>query len=160
MTDDLFFLPLIAAALRSENPEASLRQAFDDIRAQGQLRRYCHGLVQFDRFMHLVHEHAQIVLNVARDGNPLGIVRLAPGEENGGMTGIVAGRYTICLSTGRLLGEGEINASDLCWAMAFPGQPLALAAGSAPARRPDTHRLSRMLGHQAVSDGARTASAV
>jgi len=128
MTDDLYFFPLIAAALRSDNPEASLRYAFDRIRAQGQLRRYCQGLDQFDRFMHLVHEHAQIVLNVTRDGNPIGSIRLAPGEEGGSITGIVSGRYTICLSTGRLLWEGDIHASDLCWAMAFPGQPLALAA--------------------------------
>jgi hypothetical protein len=84
--------------------------------------------------MHLVHEHGQIVLDVARDGQSVGSIRMALWGGRGPLTGVVAGRYTICLSTGQLLWEGEIHASEISWAQAFPGQPLALAAdtGGAP----------------------------
>jgi hypothetical protein len=38
------------------------------------------------------------------------------------------GRYLLKFSTGRVIWEGDLTGRDLIWSLAFPGQPLELAA--------------------------------
>lgn len=130
MTDDLFFIPIIAAALRAEDRDIALQDAFKRIEEQGKQPRYRIGLAQFERLMQVVREQGQIVLLVEREGDPVGTIRIDPDGGPGRLGGIVPGRYSVSLSTGRLLWEGELGEADLLWARAFPGQPLAMAAAT------------------------------
>ena len=51
MSNDLYFLPIIADALRQTEPKAALRAAFEEIKALGQHPQYEQGFLQFQRFM-------------------------------------------------------------------------------------------------------------
>lgn len=135
MTDDLFFIPILAKALRTKERQAALQDAFLRIQEQGKQPRYRQGLIQFDQLIQAVREHGQIVLVVEREGNMFATIRIDPSGGTGRLSGIMPGRYTICLSTGRLLWEGELGEADLVWAKAFPGRPLALAADTRGAQQ-------------------------
>lgn len=51
MTDDLFFIPMIAQALSRPDPVAALREAFTQISRMGRQERYRRGFEQFQRFL-------------------------------------------------------------------------------------------------------------
>ena len=51
MSNDLYFLPIIADALRQAEPKEALRAAFEEIKALGQHPQYEQGFLQFQRFM-------------------------------------------------------------------------------------------------------------
>jgi hypothetical protein len=128
MTDDLFFIPILAKALRSKDRPKALQEAFAHIQGQGKQSRYRQGLIQFEQLIQAVRDQGQIVLVVEREGDKFGSICIDPSGEIGRLPGIIPGSYTICLSTGRLLWKGELGEADLVWAKAFPGRPLALAA--------------------------------
>jgi hypothetical protein len=135
VTDDLFFIPIIAEALRSKDRQTALQAAFDRIQEQGKQARYRKGLTQFEEFMQTVREHGQIELIVERDGVRVGTIRMDPAGGPFRMGGIGPGRYAISLSTGRLLWEAELGDTDLVWSRAFPCRPLGLAADTAGTKR-------------------------
>jgi hypothetical protein len=51
MSNDLYFLPIIADALRQAEPKEALKAAFEEIKALGQRPQYEQGFLQFQRFM-------------------------------------------------------------------------------------------------------------
>jgi hypothetical protein len=51
MTNDLYFIPRIADALRQPEPQVALRAAIEEIITLGQLPEYEQGFLQFQRFM-------------------------------------------------------------------------------------------------------------
>lgn len=51
MTKDLYFLPIIADALRKAEPRAALRAAIEQIQTLGRQPEYEQGFLQFQRFM-------------------------------------------------------------------------------------------------------------
>ena len=59
------------------------------------------------------------------------ILETIPGTAS--LSNVVAGRYTVSLSTGRVLWEDELRKEDLVWSHAWPGRPLQLAADTGEA---------------------------
>ena len=57
MSNDLYFIPIIARALQQEDTDESLRRAFDEIESLGQQPDYQLGYQQFQEFMHIVNDH-------------------------------------------------------------------------------------------------------
>ena len=53
MSDDLFFIPMIAKALREPDPKAAMIDTFEQIRAMGTEPRYQRGYKQLIEFMGL-----------------------------------------------------------------------------------------------------------
>lgn len=51
MTPDMYFLPLIANALHSSDPQKGLKEAFEEIERRGQYSEYHQGFKQFKVFM-------------------------------------------------------------------------------------------------------------
>jgi hypothetical protein len=59
MIEDLYFIPILAEALKAPQVEEALRGAFERIRSLGQQTQYKQGLVQFEEFVHLVNDCRQ-----------------------------------------------------------------------------------------------------
>ena len=57
MTNDLYFLPIIADALRETEPRTALITAFEKIETLGRQPQYERGFTQFQRFMAEVKKH-------------------------------------------------------------------------------------------------------
>jgi hypothetical protein len=56
---NLFFIPILAEALRSPSPKEALLQAFQRIRALGEKKEYQEGFSQFEQFMEKAIEHQE-----------------------------------------------------------------------------------------------------
>ena len=59
MTDDMYFLPLLAEALHQKNPKAALREAFTKIQELGGKPAYKQGFLQFKRFIASVRDFSE-----------------------------------------------------------------------------------------------------
>jgi hypothetical protein len=59
MIEDLYFIPILAEALKAPQVEEALCGAFARIRSLGQQAQYKEGLVQFEEFLHLVNQYRQ-----------------------------------------------------------------------------------------------------
>jgi len=57
MSKDLYFIPIIADALKAPNVDEALERAFDKIRSLGRKPQYRQGLLQFEQFMHRVNQY-------------------------------------------------------------------------------------------------------
>ena len=156
MWNDLYFIPLIARALRHPNPKMPLEEAFRRIREIGQQAQYQVGYEQFLQFMEEVAaaegstaaSASGLIRSVfgqfpaAEEDGPRGTVSLhlkcngqkiadldfPPEGGTGSVDDISPGLYTLLLDTGCVIWENVLTESDLLWAEAFPGQPLELAA--------------------------------
>ena len=143
MRDDLFFIPLIARALRERNPKASMLAAFKRITLLGRDAQHRRGYRQFLRFMGAVAGAEQLPssdgdgvlgrppfagLLVERDGRPMADGGFDQAGGSWALPGCRGGWYRIAFETGRILWEGELSDVDLVWGRAFPGQDLRMAA--------------------------------
>ena len=59
MSDDLYFIPIIAKALQQKDTEQALLQAFEQIKSLGRKPQYQQGLAQFEQFMASANSHAK-----------------------------------------------------------------------------------------------------
>jgi len=59
MSNDLYFISIIAKALEQEDIEGSLEQAFEEIRSLGAKPEYGHGFQQFQRLMDIVSKRVK-----------------------------------------------------------------------------------------------------
>ena len=67
MNPDLYFIPIIARALKEPDPQKSLEAAFDEIRRLGQKEQFGRGLAQFETFMKSICQaHNQQETDLAR----------------------------------------------------------------------------------------------
>ena len=66
------------------------------------------------------------------------------------LTGVLPGRYTLKLSTGRVIWEEVLKKEDLEWAVAFPGRALDLAAADPETPEGTPTREIRLLGGEVV----------
>jgi hypothetical protein len=57
MSRDLYFIPILAAALKASNVEQALHDAFGRIRSLGRQPPYRQGLLQFEKFMQMVDDY-------------------------------------------------------------------------------------------------------
>ena len=58
MSNDMYFIQIIAKALEQKNSEESLKQAFDEIKSLGSEPGYEQGFRQFQRFMDTINDQA------------------------------------------------------------------------------------------------------
>lgn len=72
----------------------------------------------------------ELEIEVEKGQLSFGLYRLEKGLDRIVIPGIQPGDYTIKLSTGLLLWEGQLSAEQLLWHLAFPGQKLPAAAES------------------------------
>lgn len=147
MSEDLYFISRIAAALQEPDPRKALDRAFRRIQEFGRARKYQRGYEQFLRFMQAVgyrpHEAlprhverppeptvrpAVLVVRLERDGHSPVTVSWGSGQRTGIFGDIMPGRYRLVLETGWVLWEGHLRAEDLLWSSAHPESPLRLAA--------------------------------
>ena len=92
---------------------------------------------------HLVPEPLEIVLY--REGEERARFPV-PAEARGvPVPNVVAGDYSLALSTGRVLWEGSILAREVLWSEAYPGRDLAMAARTEESQHEPT-RIERLLG--------------
>ena len=154
MHEDLYFLPLLAKALRRRDPRRALADAISRIQAMGGQARYRRGVRQFARLMALAaaaqaeNAYRSFVEAPSELQRPSGIqfvlqregtrIRTWPVEDGPAVQvigGIVPGAYRMCLDTGRLLWSRHLDADHLVWTRAFPGMPLQAAADTDPGNR-------------------------
>ena len=145
MRKDLYFIPLIADALRGAGSEAAMAAALERIVHLGQDGRHRQGYQQFLRFMASLLGPASCPAEAARAGldRPTSVEVLVwrddhpiPGVRHDGAGTVWTfprcgpGEYRIAFDTGRLLWRGELDERDLIWSRAFPGEDLRMAADS------------------------------
>ena len=166
MTDDLFFIPMIARALRQPDPKAAMIDAFERIRAMGRESRYQRGYDQLLEFMDSCltarledapEEVGTLILEeldrpmsaeVVVERNDV-VVTSCSFEQSIGthvVNDIEPGDYRLKLDTGRILWEGNLSEKDLVWSKAYPGEGLAVAADSEEGPRHATRKVSLLDG--------------
>jgi hypothetical protein len=146
MTNDLYFLRLIAEALEKPDSKTAIEGALKKIRIMGKLPEYKLGFEQFNRFMAEVNDSfkkhfeepvdmmASLVKDLAleiiieRNGENVISIPVKGGPFSEKIKNIKPGKYDVRLSTGRMLWQGELTEQDLVWTAAFPGTDMALAA--------------------------------
>ena len=126
--NELDFIAKIARALNDEAPEDALRWTFKDLEA-GRSENP-EGWAQFRRFMDEVRSSSAIPMILEKDGEPIQALELSPSQVVASIANIEPGKYTLKLSTGRVLWEEELTLLDLVWEEAFPGEALPFAADS------------------------------
>jgi len=67
-----------------------------------------------------------IEIEVFKDANKIGTLSISDTPDS--ISSIFPDRYSIRLSNGRVLWEGNLTHKDVIWAYAFPGKDLAMAA--------------------------------
>lgn len=75
-------------------------------------------------------ERTEVEIEVEKGQLSFGLYPLEKGFDRIVIPGIRPGDYSIKLSTGLLLWEGQLEAKQLLWHLAFPGQKLPAAAES------------------------------
>ena len=157
MWNDLYFIPILARALRHTDPTKPLQEAFRRIREMGQQTQYQVGHEQFLRFLKEVatvegstdasasrllqslldrftaaeedgHTDS-VTLFLEHDGQRIADLEFPFQGGTRSIGDIQPGLHTLLLDTGRVIWESVLTEGDLLWARAFPGQPLELAAG-------------------------------
>ena len=166
MRDDLYFIPMIAAALQEPDPKAALMATFERARAMGSEPRYQRGYRQFMDFMasafsagwadatqdagiqrpeDLDHTlSAEIV--VERNGAHFALCRFDQAVGVHAVGAAKPGSYRVLFHTGRLLWEGELANEDLLWANAHPSQDLPMAADMGDSPRSPTRSMDLLDG--------------
>jgi hypothetical protein len=146
MTKDLYFLRLIAEALKKPDSKTAIEVALKKIKAMGQLPEYKLGFKQFNRFMAEVNDSFKrdfeepvdmmdmvlkdfpLKIIIERNGENIISIPLKGGSFSEKIKNIKPGKYDVRLSTGRMLWHGELTEQDLVWTAAFPETDMALAA--------------------------------
>ena len=91
---------------------------------------------------HLVSEPMELI--IYREGDEKARVQVPLETRVVPVPEIVPGRYTLALSTGRVLWQGSILPREVLWAEAYPGRDLAMAARTEESRQEPT-RSERLL---------------
>jgi len=148
MSNELYFIPMIAEALRQSNWKPALREAFEritDIRRDDQFRA---GYEQFLWFMACSIEQwttdsfgapddpsrqafeasRRCELLLERDGNRVGAWTLDRLPFRGTVVNVQPGLHRLAVDTGWVLWEETLTPTELLFTHAFPQQGLPLAA--------------------------------
>lgn len=166
MSDDLFFISMIAQALREPDPKAAMIDTFERIRAMGREPQYQHGYQQLIEFMDSAvtarledapEEVGALILEeldrpmsveVIVERNDVVVASCSFEQAVGAhvVNGIEPGDYRLKLDTGRLLWEENLSERDLVWSKAYPGEGLSVAADSEEAHRHATREIDLLDG--------------
>ena len=146
MTDDLYFIRILAGTFSGRAPATAMRRALQDVVALKTRPEYGRGFAQFCQFMAEVARHLTVRFVVERDHVVLATPSVHPFLGTVMVDGVVPGSYTLRLSTGLVVWQNSLSEKDLLRASAFGGQELKLAAGTAPAPRRFSRRESLLNG--------------
>lgn len=141
MNKDLYFLPLITQALQQPLDGRALVGAFEQIRRLGREPDHERGYGQFLRFVAQVEQDWEqswcsaspadaMDLVIDRDGEHVGIVRFSTDGAAQTVADVRPGHYRLSLATGLCLWRGLVTQQDVLWEVAFPGEPLRMAAAT------------------------------
>lgn len=72
----------------------------------------------------------ELKIEVSIDDHHVGTIPVPRGVSSGMLSGIGPGRYSLSLTTGCVLWEGNLAPPELLWRLAFPGRPLEMAAAT------------------------------
>jgi len=131
-----------------EGSDEERQEALSVIQSQPQWRK------EYDDFtteIKLLSERPEgIGISIYRENESFQSVQFSeiPGVKS--IDGVTAGRYRICFSTGRLIWEGNLSERDLIWTLAFPRQPLELAADTEEREGHPTKELSALSGEISI----------
>ena len=135
MTDDLYFIRIIAGAFSARAPADAMRRALRGVVALRTRPEYRQGFTQFCQFMTEVASHLTVQFAVERENVVLATPLVHPFLGIVMVERVVPGEYTLKLSTGLVVWRDVLSEKDLLWARAFSGQELKLAADTAPRPR-------------------------
>ena len=137
MNRDLYFLPIIADALRQRDRTAALGDAFATIHRLGALPEFAGGYTQFRTFMSIVQEESTLDLLVERDNTAFGVLKADLCGRTSVIGGILPGDYRVKLSTGRIIWGGFLTEKELVLTAPTHREALKLAADTraSPARQ-------------------------
>jgi hypothetical protein len=148
MSDDLYFVKILARALRQPRCRPALLRAFGEIEAMAEDPCHRRGYQQYMIFMGGVRgslgaqrglatgdrtqrglERPHVTgLVVERNGEPIAHFDMDGSPMARMLTGIGPGHYSLGLDSGRALWEGDLTEAHLLWDVACPGAPLPMAA--------------------------------
>ena len=154
MNRELFFIPILQKALKTDNTIAALNEALCEINLLGKQDKYRQGFDNFRLFIEELCRHDNLlraersedlksysqILSIANQdpGRKLVIFRnnriikalTLDKKSNYRIGKIIAGTYTVKLSTGRVLWEGRLTENDLLIEMNGKDENVRLAADS------------------------------
>ena len=139
MNTELYFLPMISAALRAPDRTRALRECFEEIMRLGATAEFSAGFGQFRLWLTHVQDACGIAIRLERGTAIHGEARLFPGGDWATFRGVLPGLYTLRLGMGRVLWRAELYAENLLLERGPKAQPLRLAA----ATKPDEQRATR-----------------
>lgn len=146
MTDDLYFMRILASAFSEPAPAEAMQRALHDIVALKAQPDYQRGFAQFCQFMSEVASHLTVQFVVERENLVLATPTVHPFLDAVMVEPIVPGEYTLKLSTGLVVWRDVLSEEDLLWTSAFGGQELRLAADTAAEPRRFSRRESLLNG--------------
>lgn len=169
MIRELYFVSMIAEALRRPDRRSALQEAFRKIEERGADQSFRLGYVQFRRFMAHSIEHwrgvspnvvdtdaastldsaAALELWLDRDEQRVTEFNLDRIPCKKMIGGILPGRFRLRTCTGWTLWEATLSPRELIWTEAFPGKHLPLAAQS------ESHSVAATLNVSAISGALR-----
>ena len=135
MNHELYFLPILARALRSPTPEVAIPEALSEIEWLGERPELRLGWAQFAQLMAQVARCWTVTIEAYCDGSFVGAADLTWDAAPATIEGITPGHYSLISDTGRVLWRGGLSARDVLWHLAFPGKALALAAATGERKR-------------------------
>jgi len=150
MSDDLYFLPILARAVRAPNPREALMKAFETIEDLSRRPEHRDGYRQFLEYIREISRHSaegdsdeaagledlaegsreDLVFDfvIERDGAVVGTLPFpAPGGTRS-IRGIIPGHYVVSVHGSRVIWEDDISRKDVLWTAAYPGLDLPAAA--------------------------------
>lgn len=164
MSNELYFIPIIAQAFQQTDRELALRKAFDRIIEVGRAESFQVGYRQFLRFMECSLQQwaedafgspqgretyeapirGEVVLE--RDGDRLGSWTISELPVQTTVVNVRSGFYRLAMDTGWVLWEETLTPKELVFAQAFPDQGLPLAAQTDEAAPAPTRAISLLNG--------------
>jgi len=169
MSNELYFIPIIAEALRQPERKLAFRKAFERITELGRDDSFRVGYAQFLWFMacsvdqwttdsfgvpddpsrQILEASRRCELLLERDGNRIGAWILDRFPFRAAVVNVQPGLYRLSADTGWALWEEALTPAELLFTHAFPQQGLPLAAQTEEVIFPATRQVS-------VLDGALT----
>lgn len=97
--------------------------------------------------LEFIAPEAPVEIEVFQDTNKIGILSIS--DKPGSISMVFPDRYSIRLSNGRVLWEGDLTPNDLIWTYAFPEKDIAMAADT-EALEPEPTKTISLLGGEIV----------
>ncbi|MBI4659763.1 MAG: hypothetical protein HY735_13060 [Verrucomicrobia bacterium] len=146
MSDELSFISSLAKAFDQRGREP-IKRAVNEILKEDSERTG--GIPQFHQFMAVISSQIECEILLFREEALIASLSLLSGRDTA--TGLRPGTYTLMLSTGRVLWQGELSQEQVLWDKAFPDESLPLAADTGTDQDHSTVRQSLLDGEILMS---------